>query len=155
MIPHALPNLYLAAPLFSEAELTFNARLRAALLPAFSVYLPQQDGILLADAVRAGQHPRMAARAVFEADIAAISKCDVLLAVLDGRAIDEGVAFEIGFAYAIGKPCFGFQTDPRRLQPAGNNPMVEGALRAIFPDLAGLLEWAKSDRPMERTAPTA
>jgi nucleoside 2-deoxyribosyltransferase len=137
-----LPRMYLAAPLFSAAELTFNRRLRDALGPHFAVYLPQEDGLLLADAVRRGDDPAAAARRVFDGDIAAIRAADVILAVLDGRTIDEGVAFELGFAYALGQPCFGLQTDPRRLLPVGNNPMVQQALAVVFGDLTEVLAWA-------------
>ena len=45
---------------------------------------------------------------VFEMDIAAIYSADLVIAVLDGSHIDEGVAFEVGFAFASGKPCIGF-----------------------------------------------
>lgn len=126
------PFLYLAAPLFSAAERVFNQQLAARLASHFTVYLPQRDGGLFVELVRGkGISPDMAARQVFEADIKAINAANVLLAVLDGRTVDEGVALEVGYAYAIGKPCHGLQTDPRRLLPEGNNPMIAGALRGI------------------------
>lgn len=56
----------------------------------------------------------------------------MLIAVLDGAHIDEGVAFEIGFANARGCLCLGLQTDTRRALPSGNNPMIGRALSSIF-----------------------
>lgn len=40
---------------------------------------------------------------VFSGDVRVISEHDILFAVLDGRVVDEGVAFEIGYAYARSK----------------------------------------------------
>ena len=44
----AVPSLYFAAPLFSQAELEFNARLAAEIEKlGIQVFLPQRDGIEL------------------------------------------------------------------------------------------------------------
>lgn len=142
LLPTPKLRMYLASPLFSEAELTFNKKLKSDLSEFFTVYLPQEDGFLLVDALRRGEDASEAAHKIFVADTTAINESDVVLAVLDGRTIDEGVAFELGYAYAIGKLCVGLQTDPRRLLPTGNNPMLQQALQQIFRDAGGLMEWA-------------
>lgn len=136
------PQLYFAAPLFSAAERAFNARLERLLDPYFRVYLPQRDGGLVAD-MASHMSADEAKRRVFSMDVHAIEACDVLLAVLDGRSIDEGVCWELGYAWGLGKSCFGLQTDPRRLLPHGNNPMIDGGLITIFHSEAALLDWAK------------
>ncbi len=138
------PRLYLAGPLFSEAEIDFNHRLKKLLLPFFDVYLPQEDGGLMVDMIAQGTKPIVAAAEVFATDVAAIEGCDVLLIVLDGRSIDEGAAFELGFAFAQGKPCYGLKTDPRQLLVTGNNPMIDCALRMVFSNVDALLAWARS-----------
>ncbi|MGI9076686.1 MAG: nucleoside 2-deoxyribosyltransferase [Gemmatimonadaceae bacterium] len=137
-------HLYLAAPLFCEAELEFNRRVRDALSGAFDVYLPQEEGGLLRDMLRAGVPAPEGARLVFERDLKALRISDVLLISLDGRAVDEGAAFELGVAHALGKPCYGLQTDVRRLLPTGNNPMIDGVLRNVFRSLEELRSWAQS-----------
>ena len=43
------------------------------------------------------------AKEVFKMDIAAIQDCDMLFAVYDGLYSDSGTAWEIGYAYALGK----------------------------------------------------
>lgn len=43
------------------------------------------------------------AEAVFKMDIAAIQDCDMVYAVYDGLYSDSGTAWEIGYAYALGK----------------------------------------------------
>lgn len=137
-------TIYVAAPLFSAAERAFNEKVAIGLAPYAEVFLPQRDGLVLADVIKAGVDLDEAAAAVFECDVKAVAACDVLLIVLDGRAIDEGAVFELGLAYAQKKTCVGLQTDPRRLFAFGNNPMVSGALERIVGDLDELIAWAKA-----------
>src|SRR5579862_1472470 len=112
-------RLYLAGPLFSEAELEFNRNLKAALSNFFEVYLPQEDGQLLVNLLNDGVPAPVAKKSIFSHDIAAIEAAEFLLLILDGRVVDEGAAFELGVAFSLGKKCVGFQTDPRRLVPSG------------------------------------
>lgn len=137
-------SLYIAGPLFNRAERDYNAKLKQVLTPYFHVYLPQEDGGLLVEMVRSGLPADMAARQVFRVDIEAIHWCDLLLIVLDGRTVDEGAALELGYAYAKEKACYGLKTDSRQLLPFGNNPMIDGCLRDVFPNIARLIAWAKT-----------
>jgi len=136
-------KLYIAAPLFSEAERRFNLDLKQQLSTVFRVYLPQDDGGLYTDLLRDGISAAEARSAVFRADIEELRSCDLLLIVLDGRTIDEGACFELGYAYAIGKRCIGLQTDSRRLLPSGNNPMIDSAVVEMFSSCQEILIWAK------------
>ena len=137
-------KVYLAGPLFSEAELTFNASLKRRLLRFFDVYLPQEDGGLLVEMVNEGMPPDLAARRVFGIDVRAMDECDLLLVVLDGRAVDEGAAFELGYAYAKGKPCYALKTDPRQLLASGNNPMIDQSLQHTFSSIEEVVSWAEA-----------
>jgi nucleoside 2-deoxyribosyltransferase len=139
----SLPRLYLAGPLFSDAELEFNCKVKRLLGARFDVYLPQEDGKLFIDLISNGVSPSEAAQIVFKEDLREIHCCSALLAVLDGRVVDEGTAFEIGVAYANGKVCYGLQTDPRRLLPCGNNPMISSALRYVFRSVEELALWVE------------
>lgn len=136
------PMIYFASPLFSRAELVFNEGIVQQLERHFNVYLPQRDGGLMGKMIQDGVSATVAAQRVFKRDVNAMLECDAVLAVLDGRTIDEGVAFEIGFAFAHSKRCVGLQTDVRRLRPEGNNPMIEGSLEVIFPEVSDFLNWA-------------
>jgi len=146
-------TLYLAAPLFSKSELDYNFKLAAKLQKYFNIFLPQRDGGLMLQYIKSGMSVQEASRVVFDIDIDAIDKSDVVLAILDGRTVDEGVAVEVGYAYAKKIPCIGFQTDPRRLLPVGNNPMVTNVLEVIFQDEKSLLSWAASGCGFRRTSP--
>lgn len=136
------PLIYLAGPLFSDAELTYNLKLTSLLEEFFDVYLPQRDGGRLVDLVERGVPVKDAYRSIFDRDVEALRESDALLLVLDGRTIDEGATFELGVAYSLGKSCIGLQTDPRRLLPIGNNPMIDGALERVLCNTEELKFWA-------------
>lgn len=141
MFKNTRPLIYFAAPLFSEAELSFNTHLTDMLEQAVDVYLPQRDGGRLVDLIGKGVAPGDAYSSIFERDMGALAECDALLIVLDGRTIDEGAVFELGVAFASGKSCVGYQSDPRRLLPVGNNPMIACALERVFVNTSELVEW--------------
>lgn len=46
-------------------------------------------------------------------NVAAIDRCDAMLAVLDGVDVDSGTASEIGYAFARGKRIVGYRGDFR------------------------------------------
>jgi nucleoside 2-deoxyribosyltransferase len=142
-------KLYLAGPLFSEAELNYNIHLKAILSPYFEVFLPQEDGELILNLIKNGISNHAAANKIFNSDVKEIQKCDIILIILDGRTIDEGAVFELGLAFALGKKCIGFQTDIRRLLPIGNNPMIDCALELTLKSIDELLTWAKTQNSFE------
>ena len=83
-------------------------------------------------------------KSIFERDICALDAATAVIIVMDGRTIDEGAAFELGYAYAHSKQCVGLQTDPRRLLPMGNNPMIAVPLNEIFASIEEAGCWADS-----------
>jgi nucleoside 2-deoxyribosyltransferase len=135
-------KLYLASPLFSQAELTFNRNIRDILKDYFDVYLPQEDGGLFVKMIEKGTPVELAMRKVFYEDIKALQTCDAFIIILDGRTVDEGAAFELGCAYTMGKPCYGLKTDPRQLLQCGDNPMIHVALKEVFLNVSQLVFWA-------------
>ncbi|MDH0645229.1 nucleoside 2-deoxyribosyltransferase [Pseudomonas sp. GD03858] len=140
---HRKPSMYLAAPLFNEMELNYNSSLKKELSPFFDVFLPQDDGLLLRDIVKGGVRQDIAARMVFDADVQAMSDSDIILAVLHGAHIDEGVAFELGYCFANNKKCIALQEDIRQALPTGNNPMISQSCERVFRDKGSLLDWVK------------
>jgi nucleoside 2-deoxyribosyltransferase len=136
-------NIYLAAPLFSPIERERNRRLRDLMLEFGNVYLPQEDGGLIFDFVAEGTPVEKAKHRVFDVDIKAILHCDILVILLDGRSVDEGASFELGYAFGIGKTCVGLKTDARSLFSFGDNPMIECALQHIFTSDQELADWLR------------
>ncbi len=143
-------QIYFAAPLFSQAEQEFNLQVTESLEKFASVYLPQRDGGLMSDMINKGVQYNVAANHVFQLDINAIRQADCVIAVLDGRTIDEGVSFELGVAFSHNKLCIGLQTDSRRLAVWGNNPMITGALKIVCTTLDDLIENVRKVEPFNR-----
>lgn len=135
------PLVYIAAPLFNAGERRLNLEIRDCLRDHADSYLPQLDGALFEDKIRAGSDPEDTARTIFDMDCLAIRRSDALLIVLNGRAVDEGAAFELGMAWALGKVCVGYKDDPRQLLPTGENPMISQALTSVFRDLTEIRRW--------------
>jgi nucleoside 2-deoxyribosyltransferase len=136
-----LPLVYLAAPLFSPQEREFNSYLSKILSPYAEIFLPQRDGELLTDLIGGGLPIEEAERRVFDNDARAMSRAGLLVAVLNGAHIDEGVAFEIGYMNGLRKICIGLQTDDRRALPTGNNPMIARGLFRTFADMLEMKAW--------------
>lgn len=137
-------KVYLAAPLFNEGELIYNRELKKALSPYFDVFLPQEDGLLLRDISSESISNDLAEGKIFNADITAMNNSDIIIAVLNGAHIDEGVAFELGYCFAKGKRCIGLKEDVRQALPTGNNPMISKSCEKILDSKASLLSWISS-----------
>ncbi len=91
-------RIYLAAPLFSEAERSYNTAI-AELLRAhyYEVALPQDAGD--DHAVRdKKEHVR-----IYNHNKRAIRDADILVAIIDGADADSGTAWEMGYAAALKK----------------------------------------------------
>lgn len=135
---------YFAAPLFSDAERAFNVKVTDKLASHIDIFLPQRDGRLIVDLIENGFSPAEAKKQVFDIDVQAIRECDLIISILDGRSIDEGVAIELGYGYALGKPCWGLKTDIRSLAWFGDNPMVEMVLAKHFDSVGSLVDAVRS-----------
>ena len=76
-------------------------------------------------------------QAIFDLDRDNVLKSDVVLCILDGRVPDEGMALELGLAYADRlhhnkhRKLIGYSTDFRVFSSAGINAMLVGALDEV------------------------
>jgi nucleoside 2-deoxyribosyltransferase len=120
-------RIYLAAPLFSEAERTYNTSIAELLRSHFyEVYLPQEagDDHAVRDKKEYAQIYRRNKRAVRDADI--------VIAIIDGADADSGTAWEMGYAAGLRKTVIAIRTDFRM---AGShervNLMLEQAARVV------------------------
>jgi nucleoside 2-deoxyribosyltransferase len=95
--------IYLAAPLFTQAEIDFNQKLADRLINAgYTVYLPQKECQKIID-------PEV----IFATCIRGLRGASVILIILDGADADSGSCFEMGYAHAKGIPIIGLRTDFR------------------------------------------
>jgi len=100
-------KIFLAAPLFSESERDFNSKVAKRLRDkGFEVWLAQESPFIHEGTFKEKEK-------IYEEDISALKKCDIVVAVLDGVEVDSGVAFEMGYATALEKPLIGLKTDHR------------------------------------------
>jgi nucleoside 2-deoxyribosyltransferase/predicted secreted protein len=103
-------RVYLAAPLFSEAERVFNASFARVLRNhLFEVHLPQESGDD-SDMRDIQEQERL-----FVDNKTALEGSDFVVAVIDGADADSGTAWEMGYASAQGKPVIALRTDFRRV----------------------------------------
>ncbi len=130
-------NVYLAAPLFSEAERDFNRKLRDRIQSAgFNVFLPQEDSNNFQGEGRQ--------KIIFDKNLDAIDASNILVAVIDGADIDSGTAWEIGYAYAKGKTILGLRTDFRTLGTEGRVNLMIGKSTMLCESISELLSHIKS-----------
>jgi len=95
--------LYLAGPLFTQAEIVFNETLATQLrAEGYRVYLPQQECAGTTDPKR-----------LFDLCLRGLKGANLVLVILDGPDADSGSCFEMGYAYARQIPLVGLRTDFR------------------------------------------
>jgi len=112
-------RIYLAASIFTPYERAFlddcAARLRAE---GFDVFVPHEEkGLVGVD---------VTAEAVFAADAGGVEWADAVLAILDGPAVDDGTACEIGLFHGLR------QRDPERKGVVGLLTDLRGERRGDF-----------------------
>ena len=122
--------IYIAGPMFSEAERTYNEMIAQLLEEnGYGVFLPQRDAMDVQELLDEGMGWDQVNQHIFDEDIQGIRGCDIVLFVMDGRVPDDGACVEIGYAYALGKECVGLKTDLRTFMGKYDNSMIVGALR--------------------------
>jgi nucleoside 2-deoxyribosyltransferase len=150
-------RIYLAGPLgFSEAGRHFKddvlipalQRLGHRIIDPWVLTDPAVSAAI--QALPPGRKRRAAWQAINPAigrqNVAAITRCQVVVAILDGVDVDSGTAAEIGFAFAKGKRIVGYRGDFRLASDNEGlvvNLQVEYFIRDsggdIATDISGLL----------------
>ncbi|WP_125587824.1 nucleoside 2-deoxyribosyltransferase [Companilactobacillus jidongensis] len=119
-------KIYFANGLFSEADRLYNdmvVKKIRAMSSDIEIYLPQENGDIndkmnYADSIKIAQE-----------DNKELLSSDLVVAVLDGDTMDDGVATEIGLAFGKEIPIVGLWTDLR--QHGFNNPAKLEAVKTI------------------------
>lgn len=109
-------KVYLAGPLFSEAERAFNRKVKDFIessQPEIEVFLPQTI-------------PYTTPRQVFRDCFEHLHSSRVVVAILDGAQADDGTSFECGLAGSIlNMKVIGLRTDTRQTgDTKGYNAML-------------------------------
>lgn len=139
-------SVYLAGPLFSRAEIEWAGSLKKEIESA----LGDRIEVVWPFEIASGTKEE-----IFRANLAALSRSPLMVAILDGPIVDDGTAWEVGCHYALfGPRAIGIRTDFRRAGEASDskvNLMIEGSCMAVVSDLPGLLRELES--ALEETAP--
>ncbi|NCA72286.1 MAG: nucleoside 2-deoxyribosyltransferase [Sphingobacteriia bacterium] len=139
--------IYLAGPLFTEAERDWHRKTKALLLKQASQRGQAVEIIWPYELITPEEITALAggARAeIFRRCKTELDRADVLIALLDGTQVDDGTAWEIGYFFATkseGSTIVGIRTDFRRAgesEQAIVNAMVEMACDVIVNTQAGL-----------------
>lgn len=84
-------------------------------------------------------------KTIYEGDILALKTSDVVVAVLDGAAVDVAVAYETGYAMALGKPIIGLKTDYRTFSRMEEvNLMLEVSVTKICTSISEVIDLLRS-----------
>lgn len=122
-------RIYFAGPLFTPYERGYIDECAATLrADGFDVFVPHEHELALGDDV--------AAATIFARDRVGIEEANAMLAILDGPAIDDGTACEIGIFHTLMRSdsekrgIVGLLTDLRGLrgESTGLNLFVQGVL---------------------------
>lgn len=93
-------KIYLASPFFNEEERgVYQAVITTLRKKGYDLFVPAEHEIS-----NAWELSNQAwGEAVFGVDVLAINKCDVVIALNWGMYSDSGTAWELGYAFALGK----------------------------------------------------
>ena len=126
-------RIYFAASLFTQLERKWNRLLAEALteaLPGLEVILPQ-------DFKPSGKYnDNRHYGTLFRMCVNGIDRSDAVVAMIEGAEVDSGTAWEIGYAYAKGKPVIGVRTDFRPGADQGMNIMLSRSCKHVIREYA-------------------
>lgn len=135
--------IYIAAPLFSEMERNyidklvykFSQELNLDELEDF--YVPHRDN----------EYNDFESN-IYSKNLEYLDHCDIMIALLDGKDVDSGTAFEIGYFEAQNKIVLGLLLDKRSYDENGDlnsklNTMIFGSLdygNLVFNNIDNLVD---------------
>jgi nucleoside 2-deoxyribosyltransferase len=125
-----VPTIYWAAPLFTQAEQTFNQTMAKQLEQAgYSVFLPQRE----CAAVEGEQ--------IYRTCLSGLHSSNIVVAILDGADADSGTCWECGYAVSQGIPIIAVRTDFRESGDTGGfNAMLYYSATQVIQESEALLE---------------
>lgn len=142
-------KIYLAGPLFLEAEQDWLAGLKRQLQElGYDVVWPYE----LFNQTEISTWGDTASRKIMEGCRDALDACDLVVALLDGTQVDDGTAWELGYACAKGIPAVGIRTDARycgETPGARVNAMIAGSMPVCL-SKQELFDWLKKNLSTER-----
>jgi len=133
-------NVYIASPLiFSPATMGWY---ETVMIPAIEKYINVVNKPGEFSEMKKCVSPDEKSKAIFDHNVNKLNKCDLVICVLDGAQTDDGTAWEVGYAWAHGKPAIGVRFDSREgcheRFSKFTNLMIENCCIDILTNLADL-----------------
>ena len=133
--------MYLAGPLFTSAERSWNVWLAAKLRQkGFVVVLPQEEPI------QTIKEAYIDYGIIFPVCLSQIRSCSAVIGILDRPHPDSGTAFECGHAYALEKPIIRIRTD---LRAGGEEGGVNTMLKRSCSQFVAVVSVGSADKLVE------
>lgn len=122
--------IYLAAPLFTKAEISFNQKIyRHIVNLGYKVFLPQEECKNKQD------------KEIYETCLLGLKSSSIVLAILDGADADSGTCWECGYAVAQNIPVIAVRTDFRESgDTKGFNAMLYYSAWTVIENCDNFLE---------------
>lgn len=131
-------DLYFAGPLFTMAETNFNNEVISALRElGLAVCNPMEIADEIIGESLSNNKTGSWQPLVRQENLKAITQSKCVVAVIDGPTVDDGTAYECGYAAALNIPVIGLRTDFRT---AGN----EGIVNLMIGEGVRMVEYAYS-----------
>lgn len=142
------PKIYLAQPLFNEMERRRNQEgCDVVESYGYRTFLPQRDEGVQSDFHNEDEEKDMFGKVAdrfFHGDLRHLEESNILFAYVDGRVPDDGMSFEMGYAYKMGLPIVIIMTDSRSFEYGKLNNMLDQSALFYAKDeheaIAGLKE---------------
>jgi nucleoside 2-deoxyribosyltransferase len=133
-----MKKIFFSASLFSVADCEFNEKLTKLLRElGHQVYLSQESN---ADNKKE-KYEDCNSQVIFNCVMDGLIWSDCVVALLEGSALDPGMCFEIGYAYAKGLPIYGLRTDIRGANDTVVNLMLTRSCNKIFTDVKSFVNF--------------
>jgi len=142
MSGHSRPLAYVAGPLFDDGERWWIETVERCVVECgFDTFLPHRDN---------PDKTADNANTIFGNNLSAVDRCDLVVASLNGLITDDGTAWELGYAFALGKYQIGLYTDWRaRFPDEVVNLMIGESVDVLVRSLddlsTALRGWAKTN----------
>ena len=142
-----IKNIYVAGPLFNAHERNYLELIASELEGnGYKCFLPHRDQSGIDESELEGTNLSQDTKdKIFNADLTALKKADLTVALVTGQDIDSGTAAEIGFTYANNRPIIAITAYERRFR----NLFVDEMISKTVNDIDELLPAISSINPQD------
>ena len=142
-----IKNIYVAGPLFNAHERNYLELIASELEGnGYKCFLPHRDQSGIDESELEGTNLSQDTKdKIFNADLTALKKADLTVALVTGQDIDSGTAAKIGFTYANDRPIIAITAYERRFR----NLFVDEMISKTVNDIDELLPAISSINPQD------